>query len=306
MIAPLRIGTRGSPLALWQARYIAEQLRPLAAPREVVLVEIETTGDQIRDRPLGEIGGEGLFTKEIQRALLEGRVELAVHSLKDLPTVTVAGLVLGATPPRGPVGDALVSRAGQRFVDLPEGATVATSSLRRRTQMLHRRPDLRLVDIRGNVDTRLRKLHEQHLDALVLAEAGLVRLGLAHVITDILDPVWMFYAVGQGALGIECRADDAATQAILARLDDARTRQAITAERAVLRALGGGCQMPLGVRALWQDQHLVVHAAVLDPLGHHRIEARVTGAAEQAEQLGQELAQRLRNEGADALLAPQD
>lgn len=304
MLAPLRIGTRGSPLALWQARFIADQLRQHAAPREVVLVEIETTGDKVRDRPLGEIGGEGLFTKEIQRALLDGRVDLAVHSLKDLPTVPVEGLVLGATPPRGPVGDALVARAGLKFADLPEGATVATSSLRRRTQLLHRRPDLQCVDIRGNVDTRLRKLHEQQLDALILAEAGLMRLGLAYVITDIIDPQWMYYAVGQGALGVECRVDDPATRAVLAPLEDPTTRYAVTAERAVLRALGGGCQMPLGVRTLGASGQLTVHAAVLDPRGRHRIEASIQGPAAHAEQLGQELAQRLQLQGADALLAP--
>ena len=178
-MTPVRIGTRGSRLALWQANYVADRLRPLAAPRPVELVEIQTAGDQVRDVPLAQLGGEGVFTKEIQRALLAGRIDLAVHSLKDLPTDPVSGLTLGAVPPRGPAGDVLVAARVRRFDDLPPGARVATGSLRRRAQLLHRRPDLRLADIRGNVDTRLRKLREHGYDALVLAQAGLERLGLA-------------------------------------------------------------------------------------------------------------------------------
>ena len=207
-MTPLRIGTRGSRLALWQANHVADLLRPLAAPRPVELVEIQTTGDQVRDRPLAQIGGDGLFTKEIQKALQAGAVDLAVHSLKDLPTIPVEGLCLAAVPRRGASGDAFVSLRHRGFDALPLGAVVATSSLRRRAQVLHRRPDLRLVDIRGNVETRLRKLAEQDLDALILAQAGLERLGLAEAITELLDPTWMLPAVGQGALGLECRADD--------------------------------------------------------------------------------------------------
>src|SRR5581483_3011307 len=168
-MAPLRIGTRGSRLALWQAHFVADALRPLAAPRPVELVEIQTVGDQVRDVPLAQIGGIGVFTKEIQRALLAGAVDVAVHSLKDLPTLPVEGLTLAAVPPRGPTGDVFVSRRHARFEDLPPGAVVGTSSLRRRAQALHRRPDLRLVDLRGNVETRLRKLTEQGLDAIILA-----------------------------------------------------------------------------------------------------------------------------------------
>src|SRR5436309_4609651 len=201
----LRIGTRGSRLALWQANYVAERLR---AHTPVELVEIQTAGDQVRDVPLAQIGGEGVFTKELQRALLDGSVDVAVHSLKDLPTQPVEGLVLAAVPPRGPTGDVLVAVHVSRFDDLPSGARVATGSLRRRAQLLHRRPDLRLADIRGNVETRLRKLAEQDLDAIILAQAGLERLKLAASITEILDPHWMLPAVGQGALGLECRTDD--------------------------------------------------------------------------------------------------
>lgn len=303
MNAPLRIGTRGSPLALWQARHVAESLRPLAEPREVVLVEIETTGDQVRDRPLGQIGGEGLFTKELQRALLDGRIDVAVHSLKDLPTVPVEGLTLAAVPPRGPSGDALVSRAGHRFDQLPLGACVASSSPRRRAQLLHRRPDLRVVDIRGNVDTRLRKLHEEGLDATVLAQAGLERLGLTSVITEILDPQWMLPAVGQGALGIECRADDRETGALLRQMDDSTTRQAIVAERSLLFALGGGCQMPLGALATVTGDTLTLRAAVVGGPTSRRLEGAIHGPATDAAALGQQLAASLLSQGAGELLA---
>src|SRR5687767_10218894 len=232
-MTPLRIGTRGSPLALWQAHHVAGLLRPRVAPRPVELVEIQTSGDIDRSTSLTQIGGQGVFTKEIQKALLAGTVDVAVHSLKDLPTVEFEGLVLAAVPPRGPTGDALVSLKHRRFEELPSGAVVASSSLRRRAQLLHRRPDLKLIDIRGNVDTRLRKLDEQGLDATILAQAGLVRLGLSQHITEVLDPAWMLPAVGQGALGLECRADDAETRALLDGLNDPATYYAVLAERAM-------------------------------------------------------------------------
>src|SRR5437867_3028253 len=196
------IGTRGSRLARWQAEHVAALLEPRTA---VSIVEIQTTGDQVRDLPLSQIGGEGVFTKELQRALLDRRISLAVHSLKDLPTVPVEGLVLAAVPARGPTGDVFVSRRHPGLHSLPSGAVVATSSLRRRAQILHRRPDLQLVPIRGNVETRLRKLTDEGLDALVLAQAGLERLKLNQEIVELLDPAWMLPAVGQGALGLECR-----------------------------------------------------------------------------------------------------
>jgi hydroxymethylbilane synthase len=300
---PLRIGTRGSPLALWQARHIADRLRPLSAPRAVELVEIETAGDRVRDLALTQIGGDGVFTKEIQRALLAGAVDLAVHSLKDLPTTPVAGLVLAAVPPRGPAGDVFVSRRHRRFDELPAGAVVATSSLRRRAQALHRRPDLRLVNLRGNVETRLRKLQEQDLDAIILAQAGLERLGLAEHITGILDPVWMLPAVGQGALGLECRADDAETRALLEPLNDVPTRQAVLAERAVLRGLGGGCLVPIGAAGRVAGTQLSLRAVVLPPDGTRRVAAETAGRAAEAEALGQDLAQMLLASGARELLA---
>lgn len=303
MNAPLRIGTRGSALALWQARFVADQLRSLAESRPIEIVEIETSGDRIRDQALSQIGGDGVFTKEIQRALLAGTVDVAVHSLKDLPTAPVDGLTLAAVPERGPTGDVFISHKHQRFDDLPRSAVVGTSSLRRRAQALHRRPDLQLVDLRGNVETRLRKLREQDLDAIILAEAGLLRLGLESAITEILDPQWMLPAVGQGALGLECRSEDGSTLELLARLDDAPTRQAVTAERALLRGLGGGCLVPMGARASIKGDRLRLCGAVLSPDGMLRIPAELSGAATDAEAIGGEMAKMLLAQGARSILA---
>jgi hydroxymethylbilane synthase len=305
MISPLRIGTRGSPLALWQAEYVAGRLRPLASPRPIELIQIETSGDVVRDLPLSQIGGDGVFTKEIQRALLGNVVDVAVHSLKDLPTTPIEGLTLGAIPPRGATGDVFVSRRHARFDDLPPGAVVATGSLRRRAQALHRRPDLKLTAIRGNVGTRLQKLDEQNLDAIVLAQAGLERLGLSAHITEILDPLWMLPAVGQGALGLECRSDDSATLSILGQLNHAPTRQAVLAERALLRSLGGGCLVPIGARAVIDDDRLILRAAVLAPDGSRRVAGHAEGSAVDAEQIGLALADHMLQQGAQELLAMQ-
>jgi hydroxymethylbilane synthase len=302
---PLRIGTRSSPLALWQARFVADRLRPVAAPRPVELVEIETTGDAVRHLPLSEIGGDGVFTKEIQRALLANVVDIAVHSLKDLPTTYVEGLTLAAVPQRGPSGDAFVSKRHASFDALPATAVIATSSLRRRAQILYRRPDLKLVNIRGNVDTRLRKLVDQpDLDAIILAHAGLARLGLEARITEILDPQWMLPAVGQGALGLECRADDKATLDALGALNDPVTRQAVLAERALLRGLGGGCQVPIGAAAAVDHAIVSLRGVVLDPEGKRRIDAKASGPAAEAERVGKELAEQLLDQGARLLLLP--
>ncbi|TMQ29632.1 MAG: hydroxymethylbilane synthase [Planctomycetota bacterium] len=276
------IGTRGSRLALWQANHVARLLEHLAT---VQVVEIETAGDQVRDVPLAQIGGEGVFTKEL-----------------DLPTVPVEGLLLAAVPERGPAGDVFISHRYANFDSLAAGATVATSSLRRRAQMLHRRPDLRVVNIRGNVETRLRKLSEESYDALVLAQAGLERLGLAQVITEILIPQWMLPAVGQGALGLECRADDAPTRNIVRQVNHPATYQAVLAERSLLRALQGGCQVPVGASATVHNETLTLRATVLDPDGKKCIQGQIAGTAAQAELLGQQLARELLARGADHLL----
>jgi hydroxymethylbilane synthase len=300
---PLRLGTRGSPLALWQANHVAGLLRAIDPNMPIELVPIETTGDQVRDKPLSQIGGDGLFTKEIQRAVLDGRADVAVHSLKDLPTIEEDGLWLAAVPARGPTGDAFVSRRYPSFDALPQGATVASGSLRRKAQIKHRRPDLRLVEIRGNVETRLRKLDEQGLDAIILAQAGLERLGLAGRITEVLDDQWMLPAVGQGALGLECRADDRATRLVLRQLDHAASRAAVLAERALLRGLGGGCQVPLGAATRIAGDTLTLRGAVLSPDGSKRLAADRSGPADEPEALGQRLAAELLRQGAGALLA---
>ena len=303
MIRPLRIGTRGSPLALWQANHVADRLRVLAPAQSVELVIIQTQGDQIQNKPLSQIGGDGLFTKAIQDALRDGRADLAVHSLKDLPTVPVPGLILAAVPSRASSHDAFISHKVARFDDLPVGAKVATGSQRRRALIRHRRPDLELLDIRGNVDTRLRKLRDLDFDGLILAQAGLERLGLADAITELLDPTWMVPAVGQGALGLECRTEDSEVRDIVERLDHRPSRLAVTAERAMLLALGGGCQVPIGAAATVTGESLTLRGVVLAPDGSRQIAGEVSGAAERAEALGCELAEWLFARGARELLA---
>lgn len=299
---PIRLGTRGSPLARWQADYVADRLRPVTAPRAVELAIIETHGDRDQATALSAMGGFGVFTRAIQTALREHRADVAVHSLKDLPTIPEPGLELAAVPPRGPTGDALVSHKHRRFDDLPDGATVGTSSLRRRAMLLNRRPDLNLIDLRGNVETRLRKLVERDLDAIILAEAGLARLGLADRITEVLDPVWMLPAVGQGAIGLECRADDTDTLHLVGELRDVPTFQRVQAERAMLYALGGGCLVPIGATSKAADGVLTVRGMVLSLDGRRKVVATHTGPADTPLAVGQELAAMLLSEGAAELL----
>ncbi|MDB5313387.1 MAG: hemC [Gemmataceae bacterium] len=304
MTSPLRLGTRGSHLALWQANYVADRLRPVVAPRPVELVIIETHGDRDQASALSAMGGFGVFTKAIQTALHDRRADVAVHSLKDLPTIPEPGLELVAVPPRGPAGDAFVSHKHRRFDVLPGGAVIGTSSLRRRAQLLNRRPDLQLIDLRGNVETRLRKLAGQDLDGIILAEAGLARLGLADRVTEILDPVWMLPAVGQGAIGLECRSDDDETKHLVAALLDVDTFHRVLAERAMLYALGGGCLVPIGTTSKIVDGVLTLRGAVLTPDGRRRVVATHAGPAETPLAVGQELAAILLAEGAGELLQP--
>ncbi len=305
-MAELRIGTRGSPLAQWQANWVADRLRALHPGLVVELVEIKTQGDRDRNTPLAQIGGLGLFTKEIQRALMDGTVDVAVHSLKDLPTQGPASLILGAVPPREDLADALIAPKHGSLDALPEGATVGTGSLRRRAQLLYTRPGLRVVGVRGNVETRLNQAIDGTLDAVMLAEAGLRRLGLEKHVTERLGPPRFLPAVGQGALGIECRADDAMTRARLAPLDDPPTRRAVLAERSALAALEGGCMIPLGA---WgrdaeddDDELLELDAAVFDPDGRGRAMASFRGPRSDPEALGLRVAKALREQGADRLL----
>lgn len=245
----LVIGTRGSKLALVQTEMIRAALRAAHTGLEVAVETITTRGDVILDRPLSAIGDKGLFVTEIEDALRAGRVDLAVHSAKDLPSELPPDMILAVCPPREDPRDALLSHAGYTLAELPSGARVGTSSLRRTCQLRHLRPDLEIVDLRGNVDTRLRKLHEGQYDAIVLAAAGLRRLGLAEHVTEWLSPEQMLPAVAQGALGIEARAGDATTQALLDALDDRTTRLAVMTERAFLARIGGGCQVPVAALA---------------------------------------------------------
>ncbi|MEX0711491.1 MAG: hydroxymethylbilane synthase [Pirellulales bacterium] len=301
MPAPtLRLGTRASPLARWQADWVAGQLSQRGI--EVQMVPLTTHGDQDWGGPIGAIGTQGVFTKAIQRVLLAGEIDLAVHSLKDLPTEPVAGIVLAAVPERGPAGDVLVTSRAESWETLPPQAVVGTGSLRRRAQLWHARSDLVMHDVRGNVETRLAKLDAGQYDALVLAEAGLARLGLAGRITQILPRDLMLPAVGQGALGIEARQDDTATRGVLAPLNDLGTQQAVLAERAMLAALRGGCLAPVAAWGRREDALLHLVGVVLAADGSRRLEASGSAAPDQAEQLGQAVAEQLLSQGAGQLI----
>lgn len=311
----LRLGTRGSKLAKWQAEWVAGELHRRG--HIVELVEIATRGDMEQVVAVEEIGTRGVFTKEIQRALLADSVDLAVHSLKDLPTEPVDGLVLAAVPMRESPADVLVVRSEERgarskepgaekkdlILELLPGARVGTGSLRRQAQLRHLRSDLMLLDVRGNVDTRLRKLDEGQYDAIVLAEAGLLRLGLADRISQVLELDVMLPAVGQGALGIECRADDAETRSILAALEDRETRAAVTAERALLEHLRGGCMAPIGALGSMQAGELHLSAVVLSSDGTQRLAAQQVGLPDAAASLGMKVAEALLAQGAAKLIA---
>jgi len=298
----LRIGTRASRLALRQAGYVRDRLRRTYAECRVELVPIKTTGDRVLDRPLARIGGKGVFTREIERALLDGRVDLAVHSLKDLPTALPEGLALGAIPPRGPAGDALLSRRWPSLDRLPPGARIGTGSLRRQAQLLAWRGDLVVQSIRGNVETRLKKLESQDLDGAILAVAGLERLGLAGRITQPVPTEIMLPAPGQGALAIEVRSDDPALSACVAALDDPAARVATAAERALLEALGGGCQVPIGALGVVRGDTLALTAAVVSPDGRRFVRDTDVGTPADAEALGRRLAGTLLAGGAGAIL----
>jgi hydroxymethylbilane synthase len=298
----LRIGTRASALARWQAEWVAARLAERGVESE--LVPIVTQGDQHQAGPIGALGSQGVFTKEIQRAVLDGRADLAVHSLKDLPTEPVEGLCLAAVPPRESAGDVLVLRQGEKLYDLPRGARVGTGSLRRRAQLWHVRSDLAFDDVRGNVETRVRKLDEGAYDALVLAEAGLKRLGLAARIAQVLPKEIMLPAVGQGALGIEARADDRQARDAVSALDDRPTRAAVLAERALLAALRGGCLAPVGAWGRMEtDGRLHLDAVVLSVDGRTRLLAADAATPAAAEVLGASVAERLLSQGAAELIA---
>jgi hydroxymethylbilane synthase len=298
----LKLGTRGSALALWQANWTRSELENRWPGLVVELVPIKTTGDKITDVPLSKVGGKGLFTKEIDEALLDGRIDLAVHSLKDVPFQLPDGIDLAAVPQREDPRDAFLSN-GPRLEELQPGATIGTSSLRRQVQLRHHFPALNIVTLRGNVDTRLRKLAERQFDAIILAVAGLRRLGHESRITQILGDDVMISAAGQGALGIVCRTEDVSTRQLLGSLDHMPTRTAVTAERGLLRALGGSCQVPVAGKAELVGEKLFIKGLVASLDGSRVVTDSLSGSPEQALELGVELGGRLLSKGAAEILA---
>ena len=302
----LRIGSRGSQLALWQANHISSLLR--ARGHNVEIEIVHTTGDKITDVPLAQVGskgglGKGIFTKEIEEALAAGRVDLAVHSLKDLPTELSPGFEIAAVTERQDPRDAFCSRLYAKVEDLPQGARVGTSSLRRQAQLKAIRRDLNIHPLRGNVDTRLRKLEQGEYAAIILASAGLNRLGKTELIQQIIPVEIMCPAAGQGALGIEIREGDAATRQLLEFLNDSAARAATTCERALLNRLGGGCQVPIGAFAEKRDGKLHLEAIVADPDGSKLLRESRDGNFEEPEQLGNDVGDILLSRGGDEILA---
>ncbi|MCH7335376.1 hydroxymethylbilane synthase [Acinetobacter sp. NIPH 2699] len=298
----LKIATRQSPLALWQAEHIRSRLNELYPDLTVELVKFVTQGDKILDTPLAKIGGKGLFVKELEAALLDGRADLAVHSMKDVPMHLPQGLTLAVICEREDPLDAFVSNQYQHFDELPQGAKVGTSSLRRKCQILQQRPDLEIIDLRGNVGTRLSKLDDGLYDAIILASAGLKRLGLADRIRHCLTPVVSLPAVGQGALGLECRADDAELLKLIQPLQHEETSICVRAERAFNAYLEGGCQVPIAGYATLANNQLRIEGRVGSVDGKILLKEQLVGTAAEAEQLGEQLGQRLREQGADELL----
>jgi hydroxymethylbilane synthase len=300
--APLRIATRKSQLALWQAEHVAGLLREAHDGLEVELVPMLTQGDRIQDRSLAAIGGKGLFIKELEVALEEGRADIAVHSMKDLPGDLPAGLTIAAVLERADARDALLTASAGRLDDLPLGARVGTSSLRRQAQLLAARPDLAIQGLRGNVDTRLRRLETGDMDAIVLACAGLIRLGLESRITARLDPKMFVPAVAQGVIGIECRAADSRTLGLVTGLNHRDTRIAMDAERAFAHRLGGSCQSPIAAHARLEGQRLLLDGLVAEPDGSRLLRDSASGGIDDPAALGRLLADRILAAGAGPLL----
>jgi len=308
-VTRLRIGTRGSALALWQANHIADELKKIHGV-ETELIRIRTSGDRMQSAPVAQIneqigaemGGKGIFIKELEDALLANTIDLAVHSMKDVPTEIPAGLAFPAITRREDPRDCLISRTGRSLKGLPSGARIGTSSLRRQAQLRHHRLDLEVVNLRGNVDTRLKKLDAKEFDAVVLAMAGVNRLGFAGRISQVLDEGVMLPAVGQGALGIETRADDKRTSEFVAALDDSESRACVTAERALLHELQGGCQVPLGAWARLAGDDLRIEAAVFSADGKEFVRREEQGSVADPTGAGKRLGQALLEAGADRIL----
>ena len=298
----IKVGTRGSALALWQAEWVKSELEKKYEVTTVTLTKIKTTGDKILDVPLAQVGGKGLFVKEIEEAMLRGDIDIAVHSMKDVPTFFPDGLHLGAITRREDPRDALLSRNNIKFNDLPGGANIGTSSLRRQAQIMHIRPDFKIQQLRGNVDTRLRKLREGQFDAIILAAAGVRRLGLEENVTEYLSPELSVPAIGQGALGIECRIDDKEINTVIAFFNHQESRTCVTGERALLRKLEGGCQVPIACYGQVDNGTLLLTGLVGSVDGKRIIRDSLQGPSAEADRLGVALAERLLSQGADEIL----
>ncbi len=302
MSVNLRIGTRGSALALWQAEYVESALKRIFPNLETERIIIKTEGDRDRKSSLTQIGGQGVFTKTIEQALLQERIDVAVHSLKDLPSTMSDGLTIAAVPPRAPVEDVLISRDGKTLDEMPQGAKIATGSIRRRCQLLALRSDLQMADLRGNIHTRLRKLHEQNLDGIIMARAALERLGIRDVPYQIFAPEVMIPSVGQAAIGVQIRSDDLSAGRLVAALNDQATYQCVMAERTVLRELDTGCQFPMGAYGKITDGQMHLTAFVGSVDGKQIIRATEVGQPTRFKELGHRLAQKLLQAGAASLL----
>jgi hydroxymethylbilane synthase len=298
----IKIATRKSPLALWQAEHVAKLLRASHPTLNVELVTMVTQGDKILDTPLAKIGGKGLFVKELEQGMLNGDADIAVHSMKDVPALLPDGLEIDAILSREDPRDAFVSNTYSNIDELPQGAVVGTSSLRRQCQLLNQRPDLQIKSLRGNVNTRLQKLDDGEYDAIILAAAGLIRLGFESRIKTSIPVNTMLAAIGQGAIGIECRKDDLATKALIACLNDPETAIRVRAERAMNLTLEGGCQAPIAGHAQIKDKTLRLHGLVAEPDGSVMIKEQLEGPIEEAEKMGVTVANRLLAGGAKAIL----
>jgi len=298
----IKIATRKSPLALWQAEHVAKLLKTTHPSLNIELVKMVTQGDKILDTPLAKIGGKGLFVKELEQGMLNGDADIAVHSMKDVPAQLPEGLEIGAILFREDPRDAFVSNTYSNISELPQGAVVGTSSLRRQCQLLEMRPDLQIKSLRGNVNTRLQKLDDGDYDAIILAAAGLIRLGFESRIKTALPVNTMLAAIGQGAIGIECRQDDLATKALIACLHDKPTAIRVRAERAMNFTLEGGCQAPIAGHARIKDNVLRLHGLVAEPDGSVMITEQLEGPIEEAEQIGITVANRLLASGAKDIL----
>ncbi|MCP3672041.1 MAG: hydroxymethylbilane synthase [Gammaproteobacteria bacterium] len=298
----VRIATRKSPLAMWQAEHVAAELKKTHPGLQVEILGMSTQGDKILDTPLAKIGGKGLFVKELEQGMLAGSADIAVHSMKDVPVELPEGLHLPVIMQREDPRDAFVSNNFQGLDGLPQGATVGTSSLRRECQLRERRPDLKIAPLRGNVNTRLRKLDEGEFDAIILASAGLIRLGFGQRIAGFIEPEQSLPAIGQGAVGIECRVDNARVNALLGPLRHAETALCVSAERAMNHRLMGGCQVPIAGYAILQGDELYLRGLVGEPDGSHIIRAETRGAHQDAEAMGVALANELLANGAEPIL----